>query len=75
MSCILSADMAVDPRGELVDPSVDTGQVWSATPGPPADNANQEPATPAWCLTGQRPPRISLNHKKTIVKEKKNVDS
>lgn len=56
----MSADMAVDPGGELADPGVDPRQVWSATAWPPADNANQEPATPAWCLTGQRTPRIPL---------------
>lgn len=52
----MSADMAVDPGGELVDPGVDPRQVWSATARPPADDANQEPATPSWCLTGQWTP-------------------
>lgn len=55
-SFIVSADMAVDPGGELVDPGVDPREVWSATARPPADDANQEPATPARCLTGQRTP-------------------
>lgn len=59
---IMSADMAVDPGGELVDPRVDPGQVWSAAARPPADDADQEPATPAWCLTGQRTARIALRH-------------
>ena len=54
-SFILSADMAVDPGGELVDPGVDPRKVWSATARPPAHNANQEPATTR-CLTGQRAP-------------------
>lgn len=36
----MSADMAVDPGGELVDPGVDARQVWSATASPPADDAN-----------------------------------
>lgn len=52
----MSADMALDPGGELVDPGVDPRQVWSTTARPPADNANQEPATSSWCLTGQRTP-------------------
>ncbi len=52
----MSADMAIDPRGELVDPGVDPRQVWSATARPPADDADQEPATPAWRLTGQGAP-------------------
>lgn len=34
----MSADMAVDPGGELGDPGVNPGQVWSATAGPPAHN-------------------------------------
>lgn len=50
----VSADMAVDPGGELVDPGVDPRQVWPTTAYPPAHNANQEPATPSWLLTGQR---------------------
>ena len=50
----MSADMAVDPGGELVDPGVDPRQVWSAAARPPADDTDQEPATPAWCLAGQR---------------------
>jgi len=56
MTFIMSADMAVDPRGELVDPGVNPRQVGSATAGPPADNPNQEPATSSWCLTRQRTP-------------------
>ena len=59
----MSADMAVDPRGELVDPGVDARQVGSPTPRPPADDANEEPAPPARCLTGQRTPGIPLKHK------------
>lgn len=52
----VSTDMALDPGGELIDPGVDPRQVWSTTARPPADNANQEPATSSWCLTGQRTP-------------------
>lgn len=50
----MSADMAVDPGDELGDPGVDSRQVWSPTTGSPANNANEEPATFAWGLTGQR---------------------
>lgn len=55
-SDLMSADMAVNPGGELVDPGVDSGQVWSATARPPAHNANEEPTTSAWGLAGQRAP-------------------
>lgn len=68
----MSADMAVDPGGELVDPGVDARQVWSATASPPADDTNQEPATPSWCLTGQRTPRITLTHRAQLIQ---NTDS
>ena len=56
MNLIMLIDIAVDPRGELVDPGVNSRQVGSATARPPADDPNEEPTTSAWCLTGQRTP-------------------
>lgn len=58
----MSADMAVDPGGELVDPGVDPGPVGSAATRPPADDAHQEPATSSWGPTGQRTSRVALGH-------------
>lgn len=61
----MSADMAVDPGGELADPGVDPRKVWSAAARPPADDADQEPATPSRSLTGQRASRIALTYTAT----------
>lgn len=63
MDDVVSADMAVDPGGELINPGVDPGQVWSAAACTPADDANEEPAAPSGFLTGQRTPRIPLTRK------------
>lgn len=56
----VSADMAVDPGGELVDPGVDPRQVGSAAARPPADDAHQEPATSSRGPAGQRTSRVAL---------------
>lgn len=52
----MSADMAVDPGGELADPGVNSRQVRSTTAQPPAHNANEEPAAPTRLLARQRSP-------------------
>lgn len=65
MDDITSADVVVDPGGELVDPGVDPRQIWPAAACTPADNANEEPATPSRCLTGQGTPRIPLTCKQS----------
>lgn len=58
----VSADMAADPGGELVDPGVDPRQVGSAAARPPADDAHQEPATSSRGPTGQWTSRVALGH-------------
>lgn len=65
MDDITSTDVVVDPGGELADPGVDPGQIRSAAACTPADDANEEPATPSWCLTGQGTPRIPLTCKQS----------
>lgn len=45
MGFIISADMAVDPGGELGDPGVNPRQVRPTTARPPAHNPYEEPAT------------------------------
>lgn len=68
MGLMVSANMAVDPGGELGDPGVDSRQVWSAAAGPPAHNPYEEPATPVWGLAGQRTSWIPLGNKKRLFK-------
>lgn len=65
MEDIISAHVLVDPGGELADPGVDPGQIWSAAAGTPADDANEEPATPSGCPTGQGTARIPLTCKQS----------